>query len=143
MPAVRFCCWAHQAHRGALLGGVLFCSPVPQVFDGPASLLFSCRGWYVRKQRGYGDGFAFMAARVFSTGISHHILLVHIPSICLSVINSHPHPGIAPQSLNSSSRLLHLPGDQNSSRSMYDCKKKDCLILNPFQFSSVQSLSHV
>ena len=60
-------------------GGVLLCSSVTQAFDGPASLLFSCRGWYVRKQRGYGDGFAFMAARVFSTGISHHNLLVHIP----------------------------------------------------------------
>ena len=55
-----------------------------------------------------------MAARLSSTGISHHDLLPHIPSICLSAINSSPHAAIAPQSLNSSSQLLRLPGDQHS-----------------------------
>ena len=56
-----------------------------------------------------------MAAWLSSTGISHHSPLSHIPSICLSAINSSPHPGIAPQSLNSSFQPLHLPGDQRSS----------------------------
>ena len=37
-------------------------------------------------------------------------LLPYIPSIHLSAVNSSPYPGIAPQSLNSSSQLLHLPG---------------------------------
>ena len=53
--------------------------------------------------------FASMAAGLSSTGISHHNLLTHIPSIHLSAVNSNPHPGIAPQSLNSSSQpLYHL-----------------------------------
>ena len=43
--------------------------------------------------------------------MSHHDLLPHIPWICLSAVNSNPHPGIAPQSLNSSSQWLHLLGD--------------------------------
>ena len=54
---------------------------------------------------------ASMAAWFSSTCISHHDLLPHIPSIHLSAVNSSPHPGIAPQSLNSSSQPLHLPGD--------------------------------
>ena len=48
----------HQAHRGAPwwspLAAVLLCSSVSQAFDGPASLLFSCRCCHVG--RGYGDG---------------------------------------------------------------------------------------
>ena len=54
---------------------------------------------------------ASMAAWLSSTGISHHSLLPHIPSICLSKVNSSPRPGIAPQSLNYSSQPLCLPGD--------------------------------
>ena len=53
---------------------------------------------------------ASMAAQLSSTGISHHSFLPHIPSIHLSAVNSSPHPGVDPQSLNSSSQLLHLPG---------------------------------
>ena len=48
----------------------------------------------------------FMAAWPSSTGISYHSLLPHIPSICLSTVNSSPRPGIAPQSLNYSSQPL-------------------------------------
>ena len=55
-----------------------------------------------------------MAAWLSSTGISHHRLLPHGPSACVSAVNSSPHPGIAPQFLNSSSKLLRLPGDQHS-----------------------------
>ena len=54
---------------------------------------------------------ASMAAWLSSTGISHHDLLPHIPSIRLSAVNSSSCPGIAPQSLNSSSQPLRLPGD--------------------------------
>ena len=54
---------------------------------------------------------ASMAAWLSSTGISHHNLLPHIPLIRLSAVNSSPLPGIAPQSLNSSSQPLRLPGD--------------------------------
>ena len=57
-----------------------------------------------------------MAAWLSSTSISHHNLLPHIPLIHLSTVNSSPRPGIAPQSLNSSSQLLPLPGDLCVSR---------------------------
>ena len=57
---------------------------------------------------------ASMAAWLSSTGISFHNLLPHIPLIHLSAVNSSPRPGIAPQSLNSSSQTLRLPGDQHS-----------------------------
>ena len=42
------------------------------------------------------------------TGIPHHNLLLQIH---LSTVNGSPHSGIAPQSLNSTSWLRHLPGD--------------------------------
>ena len=54
--------------------------------------------------------FASMAAWFSSTGISHHSFLPHIPSIHLSAVSSSPHPGITPQSLNSGSWPLPLPG---------------------------------
>ena len=76
------------------------------------------------RERGYGDDhpvhmtqqycLASMAAWLSSMGISHHDLLPHIPSICLSTVNSSPRPGIATQSLNSSSQPLPLPGDPHS-----------------------------
>ena len=47
-----------------------------------------------------------MAAWISSTGISHHNILPHIPSIQLSAVNSSPRPGIASESLNSSSQPL-------------------------------------
>ena len=79
---------------------------------------------------------ASTAAQLSSTGISHHSLLPHIPSIRLSAINSSPCPGIAPQSLNSSSQPLHLPGDLIPFRNMYGCSK-DCLILIPFRLPQI------
>ena len=66
-----------------------------------------------------------MAARLSSTGISHHSLLSHIPSIRLSPVDSSPRPGIAPQSLNSSSQpLCHLG---------YVWLRQGCLTLIPFR----------
>ena len=52
----------------------------------------------------------FQGCRLSSTGISCQNL-PHIPLILLSAVNSSPHPGIAPQSLNSSSQPLRLPED--------------------------------
>ena len=66
---------------------------------------------------------ASMAARLFSAGISHHSLLPHIPSICLSTVSSSPSPGIAPQSLNYSSQPLRLPGHLHPCPGMYGCSK--------------------
>ena len=54
---------------------------------------------------------ASVAAWLSSTGISQHDLLPHTPSICLCAVNSSSRPGIAPESLNSSSQLLCLPRD--------------------------------
>ena len=47
-------------------------------------------------------------------------------------INNSPGFEIAPQSLNSSSQPLCLPGDQHSCLGAYGCSK-DCLILIPFR----------
>ena len=72
---------------------------------------------------------AFMASWFSPTGISHHNLLPHIPSICLSAIIISLHLGKAPQSLNSSTQPLHHLG-------MYGCGK-DCLILIPFRLPQI------
>ena len=53
---------------------------------------------------------ASLTAPLSSIGISHHNLLPHMPSICLSAVNGSPHLGIDPQSLNSSSQPLHHLG---------------------------------
>ena len=79
---------------------------------------------------------ASMAAPLSSTGISYHNLLPHIPSIGLSIVNSSPSLGIAPQSLNSNSQPLRLPGDLVPVRGVYGCGK-DCLILLPFRLPQI------
>ena len=79
---------------------------------------------------------ASMAAWVSSTGVSHHDLLPHKPSVHLSTVNSSPRPGIAPQSLNSSSQLLPLPGDQHSCPG-YVWLSNDCPILTPFRLPQI------
>ena len=68
-----------------------------------------------------------MAAWLSSTGISHHNLLPHGPSVHLFTVNS----GIAPQSLHSTPQMLHLLGDLHSCLAYESCGK-DCLILIPF-----------
>ena len=121
MSGVLLCGLVHQAHRGVPLAGVLLCSSVHWVFDGPASLFFSCWCWCVGRERPWRwlhplrmtqqYRLGSMVAWLSYTGIFHHDLLSHIPSISLSTVNRSPHPGIAPQSLNSSFQPLHLPGD--------------------------------
>ena len=77
-----------------------------------------------------------MAAWLSFTGISHHNLLPYISLIHLSTVNSSPHPGIAPQSLNSSSQPLHLPGDPCPSLG-YVWLCKDPLILIAFRLPRI------
>ena len=76
-----------------------------------------------------------MAAWLSSTSISHHNLLSHIHSIHLSTVNSNPCPGIAPQSLNSSSKPLCLP------RNLHPCPGyvwlRQGLILTPFRLPQI------
>ena len=141
MPGVLLCCSARQAHREhswlgsyfvhrqvrhlkGLVGGVLLCNSVHQAFDEPVSLLFNYGCWCVGRERLWRwlhvlritqqYHLASMDAWLSSTDISHHSLLPHIPSIHLSAVSSSPHPRIALQSQNSSSRLMHLPGGQCS-----------------------------
>ena len=76
---------------------------------------------------------ASMPAWFSNTGISHHDLLPHIPLIRLSAVNSSPCTEIAPQSLNSSSQLLRLPGDPHSCLPYIYRSGKDCLILITFR----------
>ena len=80
---------------------------------------------------------ASMAAWLSSTGISHHSLLPHIPWIHLSTVNSSPCPGITPQSLNSSSQLLPLPGDLHSCMAYVWLWHTYHLILIPFRLPQI------
>ena len=79
---------------------------------------------------------ASLAAWLSSTGISHHSLLHHICSVCLSALNSSPRPGLAPQSLKSSSQCCAFQGTCVPVRGLYGCGK-DCLILIPFRLPQI------
>ena len=108
-----------KEHRG--WGEVLLCSSMHQAFDRPASLLFSCRCWRVGRGRLWWwlhplcmtqqYRLVSMVAQLSSTGISHHNLLPHTSSVCLSAVNNSPRPEVVPQPLKSSSQPLCLPGD--------------------------------
>ena len=109
---VLLCRSAHQSLKGApwvgsysvvqcircLMGQPLYCS-APMLACGEREKLW----WWpqplcVTQQY----HLASMDAQLSFTSISQHHLLPHIPSVHLSTVNSRPHPGIAPQSLNSS-----------------------------------------
>ena len=102
----------------------------------------------MRGERGYGDGFTpyawlssitllpWLLPWLSSTGISHQNLLPHIPWTHLPTVNSSPCLGIAPQSLNSSSQLLCLPGTCIPVWGVYGWGK-DCLILIPFRLPQI------
>ena len=106
-----------------------------QAFDGPASLLFSCPCWCVGRDAivmappTMGDSGVlpcFHGYPAFSTGISHHNLLPHLPR-SVSAVNSSPHLH-SPQTLPSrpcTFQVTLVPG-------MYDCGK-DRLIPIPFR----------
>ena len=109
---------AHQALKGARWVGSY--SVVQSVRRLMVSL-YSAAGAGVWRERGYGDGstpYVWLSSiallpwlPAFPPAISHHDLLPRIPSLGLSAVNRSPHLGIAPQSLNSSSQPLPLPGD--------------------------------
>ena len=96
---------------------------------------------------GYGDGstplhvtqqyhLASMAAWLSSTGISHHDLCPHIPSIHLSAVNSSPHPRIAPQSQTPAPSHCTFQGTCIPVQGMYG-RSQDCLILIPFRLPQI------
>ena len=80
---------------------------------------------------------ASMAAPLSSTGISLHSLLPHIPCIGLPIVNSSPSLGIAPQSLNSNSQPLCLPGDLVPVRGVCGCGEDCLMILIPFRLPQI------
>ena len=97
-------------------------------------------------ERGYGDGstlYMWLSSiallpwlpvfppQAFPTTISSHI-----PPVVLSMVNSSPHHRIPPQSLNSSSQPLRLPGECVPVWGMCDCGK-DSLILIPFRLPQI------
>ena len=90
-----------------LMGQPLYCSAVDAGLWGKREAVVMAPPLHVTQQY----HLASMAARLFSTGISYHSLLPLIPLISLSTVNSSPCPGIAPQTLNSGSQLLSLPGN--------------------------------
>ena len=120
MPGVLLCRSSHQSLKGApwlesysvvqcvrrLMGQPLYCSAANAGVWGERGLVMAPPPRVTQQYH-----LASMAAWLSSTGISHHNLLPHIPSIHVSTVNSSPCPRIAPQSLNSSSQLLCLPGD--------------------------------
>ena len=138
LPGVLLWCSASQVHRGALLAGVLLCrsahrhlkghpgwGPTPQ-FSASGIwwtslsivqlLMLACgeRGTMVPAPPATHDpevSPCFHGCQLSSTGISHHSLPPHLPSTRLSTVHSSPHPGIAPQSPNSSPQLLCLLAD--------------------------------
>ena len=104
-----------------LSGWVLLCSSVCQAFGGPASLLFSHQVLACGKR----EVMVMASPHTHDSAVSpcfhgclaflhRHFpphLFPHVPLVWLSAVNSIPHPGIAPQSLSSSSQPLHLLGD--------------------------------
>ena len=117
LAGVLLCRWAHQAHKGSAWVGC--CSVAQWVRRLTAQPLYCSAGRGGREAMVMAPpptldsavSPCFHVCLAFRPGISHHDLLPHIPSICLSTVTSSPHPGTAPQSLNSSSQPLHLPGD--------------------------------
>ena len=101
---VLLCNSVHQALKGAswvgsysvvqclrrLMAQPLYCSAANTVVWGEAMVMAP------PPTHDSAVSLASMATWLFSTGISHHNLLSHTPSICLSKVNSSPHPEIAP-----------------------------------------------
>ena len=82
---------------------------------------------------------ASTAAWLSSTGISHHSLLPHVPSTHPCTVNTSPHPGIAPQSPNSSSQPLRLPAVPHSRRGKHGCGKGRLIL--PFRLPQLSCFS--
>ena len=140
MPGVLLCCSVHQAHRGASLAGVLLCSFTHQSLKGAPwvgsysvvqrarrlmgrPLACSAASAGLWRERGYGDGSTTMCDSAVSPCFHGCLAFLHRhfppqspPSHGLDpFLHSQQQPwdcpGIAPQSLNSSSQPLPLPGD--------------------------------
>ena len=136
MPGL-LCC---SVSRGAPLAGVLLCSSAHQSLKGAlwvgSCSVVQCVGRLMGQppycsaadagswgERGCGDGSTptrdstvspcFHGCPAFLHRHFPPQSPPHIPLIHLSAVNSSRCPGISPQSLNSRSQMLHLPGDQH------------------------------
>ena len=78
----------------------------------------------------------FQGYPAFSTGISHHSLLPHLPSIHFSAVNSSPRLGIAPHSPTPAPSRCAFQGTLVPVQGMYGCSK-DPLILIPFRLPQI------
>ena len=79
---------------------------------------------------------ASMAACLSSTGNTLHNLLPHIPSICLSAVNSSPHPGSHLNPWISTPSQWTFQGTKIPVLGMYGCTK-DYLILIPSRLPQI------
>ena len=140
MPGVLLRCWVHQAHRGAPVAGVLLCNLGHQSLKGASWMgsysVVQCIRHLIGQPLYCSAANAGMCGRREAMMMSpplacdsaalplfcgcppflHRYLPTTIsfltsPLIRLSAVNSSPRLGIAPQSRNSSSQLLCLPGD--------------------------------
>ena len=82
----------------------------------------------------------FQGYPAFSTGISHHSLLPHLPSIHFSAVNSSPRLGIAPHSPTPAPSRCAFQDTCLPVQGMYGCGK-DCLILFPFKPPQISSFT--
>ena len=72
-----------------LMGQPLYCSAASAGVEGGEAMVMAPPPSVTQQYR-----LASMAARLSSTGVSHHNLLPHIPLISLSIVNSSPRPGL-------------------------------------------------
>ena len=122
MPGVPLCCSTDEAHRGApWLGSCSVVQCIRHLMGQTLNCSTANAGMW--GERSYGAGFTPMCDSAVSPCFHGCLAFLHrhfppqsphIPSVPLSAVNSSPRPGIAPQSLNSSSQPLHLPGDPHS-----------------------------
>ena len=146
LTGVLLCRWACQSLKGApCIGPNSVVQCVRCLMSQP--LYCSAADAVVLGEGGYGDGstplhvtqqyhLASMAAWLSSTGISHHDLCPHIPSIHLSTVNSSPHPRIAPQSQTPAPSHCTFQGTCIPVQGMYG-RSQDCLILIPFRLPQI------
>ena len=136
MPGVLLCCLAYQAHRVVPLAGVLLCRLVHQALKGAPwvgsySVVQCARSLMGQPLLqlpllvgGEREAMVMALPPMHDSAVSPYFrgclafLHRHFPPqsppshllICLSTVNSSPCPGVAPQSLNSSSSPLHSLG---------------------------------
>ena len=114
------------------MGQPLYCSAMPVLACGEREAMVMAPP----TMRDSAVSLASMAARLSSTGISHHNLFPHMSSIYLSAVNSSLCPGIAPQSWTPAPSHCPFQETRVPAWHMYGCSK-DSLILIPFRLSQV------